>query len=187
MHIFLNIVLGCIQVFFSAITVYPSKDFLFSEYKENSSLHEIWILRKSMRLFSKTVIQSIREKICTNLIYIIKYHASLHRLTVLGSDVWVCSNTVLISEFVVCGFFRKQAQNLLFIPYLLKLLLNFKCKGRPNNNYQSILSSNKTCSRELSITFIFTSHPLNRPSVIIMLTNRKRKHTDLRKLKIQST
>lgn len=38
-----------------------------------------------------------------------------------------------------------------------------------------------------SITFILTSHPLNRSSVIVMLTNRKREHTDLRKLKNRSS
>lgn len=38
-----------------------------------------------------------------------------------------------------------------------------------------------------SITFILTSHPLNRSPVVVMLTNRKRKHTDLRKLKNRSS
>lgn len=41
--------------------------------------------------------------------------------------------------------------------------------------------------RNRSITFILAGHPLNRSSVIVMLPDRKRKHTDLRKLKNRSS
>lgn len=80
---------------------------------------------------------------------------------------------------------RKRFPNLILIIYLLKFLLYiiFNMSKDTAIVFKVFYLLRKHAPEFHVLTFVFTSHPLNRPSVIIMLTNRKCKHADLRKVK----
>jgi hypothetical protein len=111
---------------------------------------------------------------------IIQHNISFYEFTILRSGMWTFYNVILMSKFVLWYFPWKNAENLILASNpQLQIILNYNVELTINTKFFFLIRHGQ---ENRSVTFICTSHPLNRSSVIIMLTNWKCKYTHLDEL-----